>query len=167
VTRQRRQSHDEALSQTAWLSRLADMRALFTPLLVTHVIVAMFGLGSAASVAVIAATARRTPRPASEAMVWLAPLLRTFAISLGVMLLTGILMDVAAGGIFSKWWWFRGSVLLLVAAGALHGQARRALRQAAVSEAAGDAALRRVQRLASIVCALIAAAAALMEAKPF
>ncbi len=97
------------------------MSGLFVPTLVLHVLVAVLGLGSIASVAIIAATARRSRRGAKEIFSWLGPLLRYSAISLGAMLVTGILLDLAAQGTFRHYWWFRGSALLLVAIGALHG----------------------------------------------
>jgi len=50
------------------------------------------------------------------------------AFSLGAMLATGILLDIAANGAFPGSWWFRGSALLLVATCALHGQAGRTVR---------------------------------------
>jgi hypothetical protein len=140
---------------------------LFVPLLVTHVIVAVLGLGPIASVAVVAGSARRGHRSTSEPAAWLSTLLRYSAVSLGAMLLTGVLMDLAMSGAFNRRWWFRAAALLVVATGALHAQARRAVRRGLAEGDLGDAALRRVEWIAYAMCALIAVATALMEVKPF
>ncbi len=83
------------------------------------------------------------------------------------MLVTGILIDVAAAGAFHEQWWFRGSAVLLVLTGVLNGRARRVVRRGLGPDAGRDAALRGVERLAYGMSALIAAIAALMEVKPF
>jgi hypothetical protein len=134
---------------------------LFVPILVLHVVVAVVGLGSILSVALIAAASRKAGRGSADVSAWLAPLLRFSAISLGIMLVTGILMDVAAGGAFHDWWWFRGSALLLVLTGVLHARARRLVGRGL------DVALRGIERLAYGMSALIAAITVLMEVKPF
>jgi hypothetical protein len=114
---------------------------LYTPLLVIHVIVAVLGVGSIASVALLAA-----------------------------LLATGILLDFVAHGAFHESWWFRGSALLLVATGALHGFARRAIRPTLAQNGPaqdGHMALRQVEWIAYGMCALVAAITMLMEVKPF
>ena len=143
------------------------MSSLYLPVLVVHVLVAVLGVGSIASIAVVASTARRAGRGSKDLSAWLGPLLRYSAFSLAAMLATGVFMDVAAGGAFHQAWWFRGSALLLVATGVLHGQARRAVRPSLASDAAADIVLRRVERIAYGMCALIAVIAVLMEVKPF
>jgi hypothetical protein len=107
---------------------------------------------------------RRDP---TELLPWLGPLLRWSAFSLATMLATGILLDLAAKGAFRGSWWFRGSALLLVTAGALHGQARRTVRSWVANQANSDTLLRRVERLAYAMCAVIAGITVLMEVKPF
>src|SRR5258708_39470351 len=97
------------------------MNRLFTPMLVLHVLVAVLGLGSILSIAIVAVMARRAGRHAAEVVPWLGPLLRLSAFSLAAMLATGIMLDLAARGAFSGSWWFRGSALLLIVVGALHG----------------------------------------------
>lgn len=138
----------------------------FASLLILHVVVAVLGLGSIVSIAVVAGLARRSDRAPDYVLISLRALLRVSGTSLGVMLVTGALLNFTAGGAFSATWWFRGSALLLVATGLLHGLARRAVRGA---PAGGDhrRALRRVERIAYGMCALIAAIAVLMEMKPF
>jgi len=140
---------------------------LYVPVLVMHVLVAVLGLGSIASVAVVAAAARKAGRDSRDVSAWLSPLLRYSAFCLAAMLVTGVLLDFAVGGAFHEAWWFRGSALLLVATGALHAQARRAVRQALAGKDDADVVLRRVERIAYGMCALIAAITVLMEAKPF
>ncbi len=143
------------------------MISLFTPTLVAHVLVAVLGLGSVVSIAIVTALARKGRRDPAEVLPWLIPLLRYSTFSLGAMMATGILLDVAAKGAFHRSWWFRGSALLLVATGALHGQARRTVRLSFVEKANSDTVLRRLERLAFAMCILIAGISVLMEVKPF
>ena len=143
------------------------MTSLFLPLLVLHVVIAVLGLGSILSVALVAATSRKAGPSAVQVSAWLAALLRISAISLGAMLVTGILMDAAVAGAYHEWWWFRVSVMLLVLTGVLNGLARRVVGRGLGPGAGRDAALRGIERLAYGMCALIAAIAALMEVKPF
>jgi uncharacterized membrane protein len=140
---------------------------LFIPIILLHVVVAVLGLGSILSVAIVAAAARKAGHSSTDVSAWLASLLRFSAISLGAMLVTGILMDVVAGGTFHDRWWFRGSAVLLVTTGVLHARARRLIRRDVGSNRGQDSALRGVERLAYGMSALIAAIAILMEAKPF
>jgi hypothetical protein len=121
--------------------------------LVTHVLVAILGLGSVVSVALMAAMVR--------------PLLRVSAFSLAGMLLTGVVMISYAGGAFHQAWWLRSSVLLLVVTGALHARARRALKAEPASEHDARLAIQRVERIAYAMSFLIATITVLMELKPF
>lgn len=139
----------------------------FTPLLTAHVLVAVLGLGSVLSVALITAAVRRTGGGASAVLPWLGPLLRLSATSLVIMLVTGVLLDVAARGAFQARWWFRGSGLLLLMTGALHARARRIARKELQPDGRGQAGLRSVERLAYGMAFLIAAITVLMELKPF
>lgn len=143
------------------------MSSLYWPVLVLHVLVAVLGLGSTASVAIVATTARKTGRGATDVVAAVRPLLRYSALSLAAMLVTGLLLDLAMNGAFHNWWWFRASVLLLVVTGALHGQASRAVRSELVSNDRTDAVLRKVERLSYTSCALIGMITVLMELKPF
>lgn len=146
--------------------RTGFVNRLFLATLVLHVVVAVLGLGSITSIAIIAATARRNQRTA-EALSWLGPLLRVSIISLVALLLSGGLLDFVMHGAFQRSWWFRGSALLLVATGALHGLARRAVRLGLGQESVGEAALRRVEGVAYGMGALIVAITVLMVIKPF
>ena len=143
------------------------MSVLFIPILALHVVVAVLGLGSVLSVALLATAARRPTRASADVSPWLGPLLRCSALSLAAMLATGILMDFATRGAFHEWWWFRASALLLVVTGILHGRARRAVGRDLINQDGRDVVLRRVERLAYGMCALVAAITVLMEAKPF
>jgi hypothetical protein len=135
--------------------------------LVTHVLVAILGLGSVVSVALMAATVRRSGRGAVEAALWIRPLLRLSAFSLAGMLLTGVVMIAVAGGGFHGAWWLRGSVLLLLVTGALHARARRALKVEPATDRDARIALQRVERIAYAMSLLIATITVLMELKPF
>ena len=141
--------------------------SLYLIALVTHVVVAILGLGSVVSVALMAATVRRTGRGAADAATWIRPLLRLSAFSLAGMLVTGIAMIVVAGGGFHGAWWLRLSVLLLVVTGALHARARRALKAEPANDQEARLVLQRVERIAYGMSTLIATITVLMELKPF
>lgn len=143
------------------------MSRIFMSILALHVVVAVLGLGSTLSVALVSSAVRSAGRDSTDASTWLAPLLRFSAISLGLMFITGILMDVVGGGAFHVRWWFRGSALLLVITGVLHGRARRIASRRIGRDSEREAVLRTIERLAYGMCALIAAIAVLMEVKPF
>jgi len=142
------------------------VRNLYLSFLVAHVLVAILGVGSIASVAIVAGTARRTGRGSTGALIWLGPLLRYSGLSLAAMLATGILLGLTGGGVHQAGW-FRASALLLIPTGVLHARARRALRRGLANEDDGDRVLRRVEWSAYGMCAIIALIAVLMEAKPF
>ena len=56
---------------------------------------------------------------------------------------------------------------VLIATGALHGLTRRTARSGLNGNGGADGAVRRVQRMAYGMCALVAAITMLMEVKPF
>jgi hypothetical protein len=139
---------------------------LYTSVLVAHVLVAILGLGSIASVAIVAAAARSVGRGSTAALTWLCPLLRYSGLSLAAMLATGILLGITGGAVHEAWW-FRASAVLLVPTGVLHAQARRAVRRGLANGDDGGLVLRRVARLGYAMCAIIAVITVLMEVKPF
>jgi hypothetical protein len=139
---------------------------LYLVALATHVVVAILGLGSVVSVAIIAAVVRRSGH-VTEASTWIRPLLRVSAFSLAGMLITGVVIIAAAGGGYHRAWWLRLSVLLLVVTGALHGLARRALKREPANEQEARLVLQRVERIAYGMSTLIATITVLMELKPF
>jgi hypothetical protein len=140
---------------------------LHTPVLVAHVLIAVLGLGSIASVAIVSATARRVGRSSTGVLPWIGSLLRYATFSLAAVLTTGVLLDLTAGGAFRATWWLRGSALLLVASGLLLARARRAVRRGLAKEDDSDLVLRRVERIGYGMCALIAIIVVLMLLKPF
>jgi hypothetical protein len=141
--------------------------SLYLIALLTHVLVAILGLGSVVAIGLMAKTARRNGGNAAEAAAWLRPLLRLSAFSLAGMLITGITMIAVAGGGFHGAWWLRASVILLVVTGAINGRARRALRAQPADEHESRAVLWRVERMAYGMSSLIATITVLMELKPF
>lgn len=143
------------------------MSLLFMPALVLHVAVAVLGLGTILALGLVASAAGKVGRGGEQAALLLAPLLRSSALSLGAMFVTGILIDVAAGGSFHDWWWFRGSAVLLVLTGVLHGLTRRIARRGLGSDAGREATLRGIARLAYVMSMLLAVIVVLMEVKPF
>jgi hypothetical protein len=140
---------------------------LYVVALVTHVLVAILGLGSVVSVAIMAATVRKSGRGMAEASTWIRPLLRLSAFSLAGMLLSGVAMIYVAGGGFHRAWWLRLSVLLLLVTGALHARARRALKTEPANEHEARLVLQRVEWIAYGMSSLIATITVLMELKPF
>jgi hypothetical protein len=140
---------------------------MHTFLLVTHILVAVLGVGSATAVAIVATTARRRGRDAVPALSWLRPLLLYSSFSLALMLLTGILLVLVTNDAIRSAWWIRGSVLLLLATGALGARARRAVRRGLSNEVESALALRRVEFSSYGMCALVAGIVVLMTMKPF
>jgi hypothetical protein len=134
---------------------------------VAHVLVAVLGLGTITAIGLGAAVSRRGGLRWPEAASWFRPLLRCSVASLGAMLVSGLLLDVLARGAFHGLWWFRGSVILLLATGALHGQARRALRLGAGSDERPGPWMARIEYSAYGMCVLSGAITVLMEVKPF
>jgi hypothetical protein len=138
---------------------------LYGVLVCIHVVTAILGMGLVAGIAILATTANA--QGPSCAGIWLAlkRLSRTAGISLGVLILSGALLDFVSSGAYHRAWWFRLSVLLVIAIGAVNGRMFRALRK---GESDGDdRTLERVIRSAWIMCGLVAVVAVLMEAKPW
>jgi hypothetical protein len=135
--------------------------------LLLHVLVAVLGLGLIGSVTLVAGAARRIIPTPANLLQWLDPVLKYSGISLAMMLVTGVLLDLAASGSFRGFWWFRGAALLLLLAGTLHGQTLRAVRQFHLGKADIDTILRKVERLGYAMCALIVAITVMMEVRPF
>jgi hypothetical protein len=149
------------------------MQGYYRLLIVAHALAAVLGLGMITAVAIAARVVGKSQRDADDAPAWLRPLLRYSAVSLGAMLVTGVLLDLAAAGAWRGSWWFRGSVVLLVATGALHGRTRAIVRDGLSSDrklsgqqSSGEALL-RVSKIAFGMCGLIMAITVLMEVKPF
>jgi hypothetical protein len=133
--------------------------------IVLHVIVAILGVGQVTGLTVVAAVARRSPPPSAAIWTALKRLARGASWSLLVMLLTGLWLEVLAGGVHGRSVWFPAAVVLFFVCGALLGMTQRSLRR---GEVAGDASvLSGVATRGGIVCALVAIIAALMQLKPW
>lgn len=136
----------------------------YSILLSVHVVTAILGLGQIVGTAIVASS---TPTNAPVAPGTLTALRRLglgTSGALAIMLISGALLDYSSGGAFHKMPWFRVSFFLLIALGALQGWVRRTLRK--VERESHGRALRGVVRLSSAMCAVVAAIAILMEAKP-
>jgi hypothetical protein len=132
------------------------MSSSYTLAVVIHVIVAVLGTGAISAVAVILATQRHGPLPVALVR----PLLRWVRINLGLLVLTGIWMDVATHGALHSLWWVRGSFLLVIGIFVL-------LRLAERMSARSDGSVRRLETIVWIACGAIGVVAALMRIKPF
>lgn len=131
---------------------------MYTLAIVLHVMVAILGVGQVGAVAIAATSVRRAGISLPPGGGPLAPLLRWTRVSLGLVVLTGIAMNVLVRGAYQGAWWLRLSFLLTVVVFLLVRGAGSALREGAWP---------RVERYAWAACGVVAAIAALMEAKPF
>jgi hypothetical protein len=136
--------------------------SLFVAAFALHVLAAILGVGPVVALAIGSSRAAR--ESALDRSDILAPLSRWVSLGLGLMLITGILMDVGAGGIFHKAGWFRASGLLLVFIGVLNALARRRLRTS--QSATHPQGLRFVARASWLMCATVAVITLLMTLKP-
>lgn len=143
------------------------MHSFYRVLIAAHVLAAVLGLGLISAIAVAARVAGKSGHAPGKAPEWLKPLLRYSALSLAVLLVTGVLLDSSASGAWSHAWWFRGSALLLITTGALHGRTRAIVRNELSCERGTEEAYLRVSRMAFGMCGLIAVITVLMEVKPF
>jgi hypothetical protein len=143
------------------------MQACYRLLIAAHASAAVLGLGLITAVAIAARVIGKSQHTGEEAPLWLMPLLRYSAISLAGMLVTGVLLDLAASGAWHGSWWFRASVLLLIATGALHGRIRSIVRHDMPHDGGSRGALLRISRMAFSMCGLILVITVLMETKPF
>ena len=130
-----------------------------------HVVIAILGVGQVAGLTVVAAVGQRSSPPAPATWASLSRLTRGASWSLLLMLLTGIWLEVLAGGAHGRSLWFPIAIVLFLAAGALLGITRRSLRK---GEAGGNgSALSGVVTMGGAACGLVAIIAALMQLKPF
>ncbi len=137
----------------------------FYPILLSvHVVTAILGLGQIVGTAIVATSTSTNAPVAPGTLTALRRLGRGTGAALGIMLLSGVLLDYTSGGAFHKMLWYRISFLLLVALGALQGGIRRTLRK--VEREPDGRALRGVVRLSGAMCAVVAVIAILMEVKP-
>jgi hypothetical protein len=132
---------------------------LFTSVLCVHVVTAVLGFGQIIGTALLAAAIGDGPI-APPVLKTLRRLLRGTGMTLGLVLLSGVLVEWACGGLFHDHWWFRISFLLVLAIGAINGMAFRSLRRS------DPGVMRRVGISAWITLALVGATATLMVLKP-
>lgn len=126
-----------------------------------HVLVAILGMGSITAGAVLA-------RPGSGLTpIALRSLVRLASAAMGLMLLSGILLDYLAAGAFHHQNWFRLAMVATVGCGVAIGVARRTIGQAVAGKVESDRAMGRVSGAIWIAVALVAFIVVLMVRRPF
>jgi hypothetical protein len=138
---------------------------LFALAICVHAIIAILGLGQVLATALLATSMRREEPVAPTMWSALQRLVRGTSWAIGLMLLSGVLVEGASGGMYHETLWFRLAFFQTILLGALNGFGRRALRNVDPSTPAKP--LRRVSLSAWIMCALIADITVLMELKPW
>ena len=139
---------------------------LYVVAIAVHVVVAVVGIGLVGAVPLIARLARQATDslPGSERI--LGALLRAMQIGFVLMVLTGVLLDVSAGGAFHRTGWFKASLGLLAVNGLAHTRARRALGRGLAPGESRELALSRIERWGWTMCAVVALITVLMQIKP-
>src|SRR5262245_32069883 len=135
--------------------------------LVSHVLVAVLGVGQLGAVARTAAAVRRGGVPPLSAATGLGGILRSIRWCLVAMVVTGVWMDYAVGGAYHELWWLRASAILTVVMFLLHRRALGALSRVLRGDGDAGDAFRLVERAAWSMCGAVALITVLMEAKPF
>lgn len=123
-----------------------------------HVLTAVLGIGPVAALALAAPSGGSLAPDTARQLRRLATVAQP---SLGVMLLTGIVLVAATRGAFASAWWLRISVLLFLVLGAAIGRLRSVL-----GKAEAGAAPASVRGSAWVIAGLVAAIVVLMVAKP-
>jgi hypothetical protein len=101
------------------------MTMLYVIAIAVHVVVAVVGIGLVGALPLTARLARQaSDSPAGNERI-LGALLRATQFAFVVMLLTGVLLDLSAGGAFHRTGWFKASVGLLVVSGFAHDRRGR------------------------------------------
>jgi accessory gene regulator protein AgrB len=137
---------------------------IYTVLVALHAVAAVLGAGLVLAIAVVAHGP--TPEPAVPIVgARLLRLLRATAVSMALLLLTGLLVTSLARA-FTAMIWFRMSFALFIVLGAIAAVTRRRLARALAAAPAPAAALRTVERAGIAMCAVVAVVAFLMAAKP-
>ncbi|HTJ81278.1 MAG TPA: hypothetical protein VL400_06120 [Polyangiaceae bacterium] len=138
--------------------------SLLTIAIVSHVVVAVIGVGLVGAVPLAAGAMRRAGLDVARGGAVLRPVLSALRASLGIAFLSGALVEYAAHGAFHETAWFRGSVLLVVLIAIFHRRVGAALRNAS---APAPVALRTAEGWGWAMCGAVAAVVFLMTAKPF
>lgn len=108
----------------------------------------------------------RTEAPADSTLHVLSRLTRFATLQLALLLVTGVALMAAAGGLRGATGWLLGSLVLFVAAGALLGILRRITRAAAAAPLSGrDELLTRIRYATWAADGLVAVIATLMIVK--
>jgi hypothetical protein len=144
--------------------------SLFTLAISIHAIAAVAGVGLLGAIPIAAAFARRGGLAGPREGALLAIFLRYTQWSIGIVGLSGVLLEIAARGAFHAAPWFRASVALYLFLGFSHARARRAQRKGLVPGADAEttrAALRRIERWGWAMCAAASGIALLMIVRPF
>lgn len=134
---------------------------LYAVLRLVHVGVAVMGLGSIASLAILARPKNAFP------LSGLGSLTRLASLSLVLVFATGAAIDFALKGAYHEAWWFRLSGLALIATGATIGYARRSLRRGLAGKVTEDVARSSAGKAAALACAMVTFIVYLMERRPF
>jgi hypothetical protein len=148
------------------------MIMLYAVAVAIHVLVAVLGVGLVGAIPIAARIARRGAAAVSAAgqarsvEPILAVLLLATQLAFLVMVITGVLLDVAMAGAFHRTAWFQVSIAVLLVVGLSHARARAALRSARAPDGPRDAALGRVERWGIVMCVGVATLALLMQVKP-
>jgi hypothetical protein len=126
-----------------------------------HVLVAILGMGSITASAVLA-------RPSSGvAPIALRSLFRLAGAAMGLMLVSGVLLDYFASGAFHHANWFRLAMLATIGCGVAMGYARRTVSQAIAGKADRERAMGRASGAIWIAVALVGFIVVLMVRRPF
>jgi uncharacterized membrane protein len=136
---------------------------LYAVAIVAHVVVAVLAVGLVGAIPIMARWARRTEAPGTDVV--LATLLRAVQIGFGLMLVTGVLLDLSVDGAFHRTGWFKVSMGLLVVVGVSLGRTRASLRRAVAPGGQRDVDLGRVERWGWVMCAGVALVTVLMQSK--
>jgi hypothetical protein len=139
--------------------------SLFAIALTIHVLTAILGLGPVVAMAFASARRPTDVTLAEELRALIGRLSTWTAAALGVMLVSGMLIELGSRGSFHQTWWFRISFVFLFAMGAVNGQVRRRLR--GIDPARTADALRAVSTLTWTMLALVALVTVLMINRPW
>jgi hypothetical protein len=115
------------------------------------------------SIALVARRERLAPALHTPLLAWL---LRAARVGLGLLVASGVLLDVTTHGIHRRSLWLRASLVALVCLMVAYTRTRAALRRVQAASGSDGAALRAVERWGWTMCASLALIMVLMRAKP-
>ena len=135
---------------------------LYSVCIAVHVLVAVLAVGLVGAIPITARLARQSGAGAEGI---LKRLLRTVQAGLGAMVITGILIDVAASGAFHGAVWFKASIGTLLVLGFSLGRTRGILRRGFAPGATPDTTLRQVEGWGWVMLASVGVITILMQTK--